>query len=155
MAKQDSTTDDVLNVISDLATLVSEQFDNVNEQFVKVNEQFVKVNEQFVKVNERFDEVNARLDGHDRRLDRIEDELRSLTTSQREMRQWIERVDNRLLGVESDIKEIYDRIVALEKLHEARGLEQAERDELRDKFDALTDWAKKVSKATGVPLPKF
>lgn len=116
---------------------------------------FGEIDERFDGVDKRLDGIDQRLDNHDQRFDGIEDQLRSLTAAQYEMREWIESVDRRLLGVESDIKEIYDRIVALEKTYEARGLRKDEQAELKERLDALTKWAQNVSKATGVPLPKL
>ncbi len=65
----------------------------------------------------------------------------------------MEYVDRYILGVESDIKEIYDRIVALEK--KAPDLTSKEQLELGRKFEGLLDWAKLVSEKTGVALPKL
>ena len=69
------------------------------------------------------------------------------------MREWIESIDSRLSGIESDIAEIYDRIVALEKKSD-QGLTKQDKKELEQKINDLLHWAKEVSKKTGVPLPK-
>lgn len=79
----------------------------------------------------------------------------ALPISDLAMREWLEQIDDCLFGAKSNIKETYDRIVALEKQHTQSGLNAAQQQELAHKFDSLVAWAQKVSKATGVALPKF
>lgn len=68
------------------------------------------------------------------------------------MRLWIERVDNRLLRVESDIKEIYDRIVLLEQ---KPTLQTSELQELEVRVERMADWMRQVIKKTGISFPKL
>lgn len=124
--KPQATIDDVLGAVADLATMVGEQFGRVDDRFEQI----------------------------DQRFDRLEAEVSVIRKEQHDMRDWLERIDNRLYGIESDIKEIYDRIVALEQKSE-QGLTPAEQRELSKKFEHMLIWAQKVSKATGVPLPKL
>ncbi len=54
---------------------------------------------------------------------------------------------------ENDIKEIYDRIVVLEA--KGNALSKNDKQELEHQLAALFDWAKQVSKKTGIGLPKL
>lgn len=108
---------------------------------------------RFEEHDARFEQIDARFEQIDRRLDGLDLEIRKIHTEQTEMRAWMERIENRLMGVESDVKEIYDRIVALEK--KAPDLTRKEQTELSRKFVSLLDWAKLVSEKTGVALPKL
>ncbi len=104
-------------------------------------------------IDQRFDHVNQRFDHVDRRFDHVEGRLDNLEKGQREMRDWLERIDSRLSGVESDIKEIYDRIVVLEKRFP--DLKEQEVRELEEKLAVIITWAQEVSRKTGVVLPKL
>ncbi len=130
MPKSDDSTA-ILGAISDLATMIDERFEQVDKRFEQVDKRFEQV---------------------DKRLDTIEGEIVKVHHEQAEMRQWMEQIDSRILGIESDIKEIYDRIVTLET---KKTLTKGEQQELSRKFDALLAWARDVSRATGVALPKI
>lgn len=113
------------------------------------------VEKRFDGVDSRFDKVEARLDGVETRLGGLESEVRDIRLTLRDINERLERIEGRVDGIESDIEEIYDRIVALEKLHRKRGLKKDEKAELEAKFADLMVWAKKVSKQLGIPLPKL
>jgi hypothetical protein len=65
----------------------------------------------------------------------------------------MERIDSRLMGVESDIKEIYDKIVAID--NKFPNVTEKDILELTKNFEIIIGWAKEVSKKTGVPLPRI
>lgn len=134
-----TSLDDIADAISGLATHMDERFEQVNGRLDKMDG--------------RIDTMDGRLDTMDGRLDKMDGELAAIRREQREMREWIESIDNRLGGLESDIAEIYDRIVVLE----AKGAKRTKADleELQTKLDRLIGWATKVSKQTGVALPKL
>lgn len=127
MSNKPTDLDDIAESIQDFATMVGRQFEQVNQRFVRI----------------------------DQRFDRIEATLADMQTEQREMRQWLVQIDGRLSGVESDIAERYDRIVALEKKSRHKSLTTADKKELERKFDAFFAWAEEVSKQTGIALPKL
>lgn len=107
-----------------------------------------------VAVNPRLDALETSMEGIETRMEGVETRLSGIESEQRIMREWIERIDNRLGGIESDIKEIYDRIVVLEKKDKDQ-LTIQDKQELERQIAALFAWAKKVSKQTGIPLPKL
>ena len=148
--KDYATKDDVQEIVNkavgDLSEIITSLATNMDERFQQVDERFQQVDERFQQVDERFNQV-------DERFDRIEGKLTSLEKGQREMREWLERIDARLGGVESDIAEIYDRIVVLEKKYPK--VTKTELKELENKLARIIDWAKIVSVETGVPLPKI
>lgn len=123
--KKPTDLEDIADAITGLAALMDKRFEQVDKHFEQVDK--------------RFDQV-------DRRFDRIEKE-------QHEMRTWLERIDNRLLGIESDITEIYGRIVALEA--KGSSLTKKDKQELERQIAALFKWAKQVSKQTGIALPRL
>jgi septal ring factor EnvC (AmiA/AmiB activator) len=125
MAKQNIDLSDIGDAISDLATQIDARFNQVDQRFNQVDQ--------------HFEQVDA--------------ELIAIRTDQREIRELLGEIDSRILGIESDIKEIYDRIVALEK--KGSTLTPREVKELIIKVDHMADWAKKVSQKTGIALPKL
>lgn len=143
----------VNRAVEDLSEVISDFAKQVDKRFNEVDARFEQVDARFGQVDARFEQVDARFDKMDRRFDGIDLEIRKIHAEQTEMRQWMEHIDNRLMGVESDIKEIYDRIVALEK--KAPNLTSSEQAELSQKFESMLKWAQLVSKKTGVALPKF
>ncbi len=72
---------------------------------------------------------------------------------QQEVGQWLKQTDARILGAKSDIKEIYDRVVELEK--KGPYLTRREAKELEQKLSSILNWAKKVSQKTGIALPRL
>ena len=132
MSKSDTSLDDIAEAISLLASNIDDRFEQVDQ---------------------RFEQVDQRFEQMDQRFDAIDRELYKIHKEQRETREWLEKIDNRLTGVESDIKEIYDRIVVLEK--KAPQLTLKDKRELERKLAALIKWAKLVSKQTGISLPKI
>ena len=130
--KSDTDISDIASMIGDLATMIDERFEQVDKHFEQVDERFEQV---------------------DKRFDSMEKDIRDILAEQRKLREWIESIDNRVMGIESDIKEIYDRIVTLE--NKSARLTKSEAAELSDKFEKLIDWAHEVSRRTGVALPKL
>lgn len=125
MSKKDTSLEDIAEAIQGLATQMDAGFERVDRRFEAV----------------------------DQRFESIESELREIRQEQREMREWLQRIDNHVLGIESDIKDIYDRIVVLEQ--KAPQLSAREQRELATKLEAMISWAQEVSQKTGIPLPKF
>lgn len=97
-------------------------------------------------MGDQFEHVNQR-------FSYIEGDIASIHKELCEMREWMVKIDNRLTGIESDIKEIYDRIVVLES--KKTSLSQNDKQELELQMAALFDWARQVSKQTGITLPKL
>ena len=137
--KSDTDISDIASMIGDLATMIDERFEQVDKHFEQVDKHFEQVDERFEQVDKRFDSM--------------EKDIRDILAEQRKLREWIESIDNRVMGIESDIKEIYDRIVTLE--NKSARLTKSEAAELSDKFEKLIDWAHEVSRRTGVALPKL
>lgn len=134
--KPETTVEDVLMAVNDLATLMGEQLEDVRND----------IKDSRAETNERFQQV-------DHRFDAIDSELHGVRHEQREMRVWLESIENHILGIESDIKEIYDQIVILEQ--KAPYLTRNEHQELAAKLEVMITWAQKVSQKTGIPLPKI
>ena len=136
---KDNSIDDIAAAINDLATSIDERFNQVDERFNQVDARFNQVDEHFKQV--------------DSRLSAIEIDVQDIRNEQRSMRQWLENIDNSVLGINSDIKEIYDRLLLLEK--RGRQLSPEELREVENKLATIMQWAKKVSAVTGVSLPKM
>lgn len=98
MAKKVTDLDDIAEQINDLGTLIAGRIDASE-----------------AKLTLRMDKLDGRMDGLDGRMGRLENRMSGLEHEVSDLRSWIERIDSRLMGVESDIKEVYDQIVALEK----------------------------------------
>jgi septal ring factor EnvC (AmiA/AmiB activator) len=99
-----------------------------------------------------FDTMNGRFDRLEAQMERIETGAGSIEREIIELKQIVSRIDSRFLGVEADIKEIYDKIVILGQKQD-RSL--ADNKELERKLAELINWAKEVSRQTGIPLPKI
>ena len=113
----------------------------------------IAISDLSTNINERFDAVDKRMGSMEDRISKLEDTTNNILHEQRQIKEWMERLDSRVMGVESDIKEIYDRLVALEK--KAPNLTKADTQEMQDKFEVLFKWAEQVSAKTGVALPKM
>jgi predicted nucleic acid-binding Zn-ribbon protein len=111
-----------------------------------LNDIAVAISDLATHIDERFEQV-------DRRFVSIESELHHIQQKQREMHLQLEGIDSKVLGLENDIKEVYDRIVVLEK--RLPHITTEEYRELEQKLDTMIAWARKVSNKTGVPLPKL
>lgn len=127
--RPETTIDDVLIAVNDLATLFGNEIESLRGELKDTR----------AEMHEGFQAV--------------ESELQAIRREQREMREWLERIDNRFVGFETDIKEIYDRIIVLEE--RSAQLTPNEYQELETKLEAMIAWAQKVSQKTGVPLPKL
>lgn len=153
--KQAATLDDVAQSVNDIATSLADLATGIGAQFQAVDERFDAMDARFDAMDARFDAMDARFDAMDARVDQLTLDVQSARSEQVGIRQLLESIDNRLMGVESDITEIYDRIVALEEKHRLLGLTLADKRNLAAEFDRFMEWAQVVSKETGVPLPKI
>lgn len=124
-AKKATDLDDIAEAIEVMATLVDQGFEKIDQRFEQVDKKFV--------------EIESSISGIHREIS--------------EMREWMIKIDNRLTGIESDIEEIYDRIVILEA--KGQTLTTKDKEELERQLTALFQWAKEVSKQTGIALPKL
>lgn len=125
MAKKDTSLDDIADAINVLATNIDARFEQVDVRFEQIDSHFKSIDHQLYEIR------------HEQRV----------------MREWLERVESRVIGIESDIKEIYDRLVILEEKYP--NVTANEMKELEHKLDMMIKWAQKISKKTGVPLPKM
>ncbi len=97
--------------------------------------------------------MDVRFDQVDQRFEAIETDLTGIRKEQREMRELLGQIDSRILGIESDIKEIYDRIVALEAKNSSITANEVR--ELKYEVNRMKQWAKLVGQKTGIALPKL
>ena len=135
--KKDTSIDDLADAINALATTMEKRFDGVDK---------------------RFESIDKRFDRQDIEIKEIKNQLFTMTSEQRETREAIERLENKYGGLNADIAEIYDRIVALEKRlsKDTNNLENdLEIQALRSKIQTLSAWAREVSRKTGVARPKL
>ncbi len=137
MSRVDTSLDDIAEAISDLA--------------ISMGERFEQVNARFDTMDVHQDKGDERLDRMDSRFDAIDQQLSAILIEQKRMRDWLERLDYALGGINSDIAEVYDRILVLEKQAPLTARAQKE---LQDNLGQLFTWAKLVSRKTGVKLPK-
>ena len=135
--KKDTSIDDLADAINALATTMEKRFDGVDK---------------------RFESIDKRFDRQDIEIKEIKNQLFTMTSEQRETREAIERLENKYGGLNADIAEIYDRIVALEK-RLSKDTNNRENDleiqALRSKIQTLSAWAREVSRKTGVARPKL
>lgn len=149
-----SDVNDLAESIGVLASMVAEQFDRVTERFDQIDRRFETVDQRFEQIDQRFDQIDQRFDRVDQRFDQMDRRLGKIETEQIATRRWIESIDSRLMGVESDIAEIYDQIVVLSKKGK-KNLTPKDKKELEEKLNTLIAWAKEVSRYTGIALPKL
>jgi len=80
-----------------------------NQELLEAIASFAKKTElQFETIDKRFNIMDQRFDQVDLRLSFVENQNRSLGYDLREVKQRAEDIDGRLMGVENDIKEIYN-----------------------------------------------
>jgi len=156
--KKDTSIDDLADAINALATTMEKRFDGVDKRFDGVDKRFDGVDKRFDGVDKRFESIDKRFDRQDIEIKEIKNQLFTMTSEQRETREAIERLENKYGGLNADIAEIYDRIVALEKRlsKDTNNLENdLEIQALRSKIQTLSAWAREVSRKTGVARPKL
>lgn len=139
-------------VVEALNEIILPRFEAHDEKFDQIDAHFDQIDAHFDQIDAHLGRIDARFDRVENDVNTIQGELRQMHTEIADIRDIVEGIDNRLLGVESDIREIYDHIVALEK---KTALNADEQKELKKQFELLVSWAKKVSEKTGVPLPKI
>jgi len=120
--------DDILGVLQGFVQQTGEQFGKIDEKFEKIDARFEKIDARFEKIDERLDKMTIQINS---RLDKIESDVIDLQASH-----------NRLMNT-------VDHFLARIDRYET---EQAARD---SQFNRLLDWARKVSKKTGIPLEDF
>ena len=114
--------------IDDILGVLQGFVQQTGEQFGKIDEKFEKIDARFEKIDERLDKMTIQINS---RLDKIESDVIDLQASH-----------NRLMNT-------VDHFLARIDRYET---EQAARD---SQFNRLLDWARKVSKKTGIPLEDF
>ncbi len=139
-------------VVDALNEIILPRFEAHDEKFEQIDAHFEQVDARFEQMDAHFEQVDARFEQIQHEVDGIHGELRQMRTELTDIRGIVEAIDSRLMGVESDVREIYDRIVVLEK---KTSLSVNEQKELQRQLERLLSWAKKVSEKTGVPLPKI
>lgn len=131
--KKDTSIDDLADAINALATTMEKRFDEVDK---------------------RFDGVDKRFDQQDTEIKEIKNQLFTMTREQRETREAIVRLESNYGGLNADIAEVYDRIVAIENLL-PKETDDREIQAIHNSISILSAWARETSKQTGVAQPKL
>lgn len=97
MASTDVTNQDILEALNVFAI-------SVDGRFTAVDKRFTAIDDRFTAIDKRFDQI-------DLRLSFVENQNHSIGYELREVKQKVEDIDGRLMGVENDIKEIYSYLL--------------------------------------------
>lgn len=116
----------------------------ISEMFEIQNDRFDRIDGRLDGIDGRLDGIDSRLDGIDGRLDKLEDGQRAIRRDISENTQRLERVENELTALTNDIGDLYGADSTVMKEHV----------ELKKQVRSLQNWARTVSKNTGIPLPK-
>jgi len=145
--KKDTSIDDLADAINALATTMEKRFDEVDKRFDGVDK-------RFDGVDKRFDGVDKRFDQQDTEIKEIKNQLFTMTREQRETREAIVRLESNYGGLNADIAEVYDRIVAIEN-RLPKETDDREIQAIHNSISILSAWARETSKQTGVAQPKL
>jgi septal ring factor EnvC (AmiA/AmiB activator) len=132
MANTAATLDDIALAITDLGSMIGEQFARVDEQFAGVNAQFVEIRQEIAEMRQDIGQLKLEVG---------------------EIRTILKRHDDELEALRSDIREIYDRLTALEVRIEQESIER--KAALRHELDVLKLWVREISNKIGLSEPKF
>ena len=138
--------DDVLNVLKGFVQQTSEQFGEVNDRFDKMDDRFQKIDGRFETIDGRLDKMDGRFEKIDGRLDKMDNRFEMLTFN----------IDTRFNKIELeivDLKKTLDHLMTtLDKFVGRIDDYETEQTARDSQFEKLLDWARKVSKKTGIPL---
>lgn len=97
--------------------------------------------------------VDKRFDNVDKRFDNVESDIRDIKSDIRDIRREMTMINERLDRLEGEIKAIHEDLKEL--YVEAKTIKQAKMKlaKLEREQAALRDWARQVSRQTGIALP--
>lgn len=102
MTTKTITLEDINRSLTTLSQLCISRFKSIDERFDGVDARFTKVDERFISIEVQFKDLKY--------------ELYDIQHQLRETNALSVQMYSRVLGIESDIKEIYDRLVYLEQV---------------------------------------
>ncbi len=137
MTTTDTSIEDLADAIASLGTMMSGQFSSFEQKF----EQKLDATEQ--RLSQQISELQTELTIFKRETNEF----------RRETNERLDNLSNEAAAVRNDIKEIYDRLVSIEKRLQHASPEQYS--QLRRELDELKVWACQVSAYTGIALPKL
>ena len=117
--------------IDDVLKVLTGFMQQSSDSFTAINERFTAIDERFTAIDKRFNSVDIQLFSMNSRLDSLEKRIIELEASHQRLLNTLDKFYNRINNSET---------------------EQAARD---SQFARLLEWAKKVSKKTGIPLEDF
>ena len=135
MGKSEPTIADVLEAVDNLAV-------STGQQFISIDKRFDQVDKRFEQVDKRFENIEGKLGQIDGRLFRLE-------KGQTELIEKVDRIEGQIIAITSDIREIYDRLVVLEKRQD---LTEQDIVQLKQDTKTLIAWAEKVGINTKLPF---
>lgn len=79
-----------------------------------IQAQNLRFEQRFDAIDTRLDQMDARFQRIEARLDDMQRDISGIRVEQTKLNKLYEQLHDRVLGIENDIKEIYDRLVMLE-----------------------------------------
>ncbi len=149
MGKSEPTIADVLEAVDNLAVSTGQQFISIDKRFDQVDKRFEQVDKRFDQVDKRFEQVDKRFENIEGKLGQIDGRLFRLEKGQTELIEKVDRIEGQIIAITSDIREIYDRLVVLEKRQD---LTEQDIVQLKQDTKTLIAWAEKVGINTKLPF---
>lgn len=113
-----STNTKLITITSTLQSLivtVNRHFADITARFEHIDTRFQRIDARFKSMDIRFQHIDTRFESIEERFNKVDTDIREIRLSQLRTDKTIARIENYMAGNTSDIVEIYDRIVKLEK----------------------------------------
>ncbi len=134
---------DSVTTVNDLAMFMANTISTLSDD----------ISDQFKAMGARIERLNIGQAQLSTQLKVMEHDLYLLKQEQHQMNIRLGSMEGEMQSLHNDIKEIYDRIVKLE-----RKLDYPQAEDyptVRREINALKVWARVISKKAGMPAPKF
>ena len=139
------------NQLAKLISSLDKRFDGIDKRFDGIDKRFDGIDKRLDGIDKRFDGIDKRLDGMDKRFDGVDKTFVKMFkyTSER-----FDSIDEKLNGKadKTDVERLINTMDDFIRRVTNNETEQAARDA---QFARLVEWAREVSKKTGVPLPNL
>ena len=147
---QPVTNEDLLEVIKDHMQMTSDGFIRLETRMDRVETRMDKIEWRMDRIETRMDSIETRMGSIEDRMVAIERKLSEHALQLAELKQITQQLANNHVAYMHDIKDILDRITALEK--RAPAISQKEVRAIQKQLQTVVNWAMRAAKVISVPL---
>ena len=150
MHTKEITNDDIMSTMQDFMQMTS-------DGFVKIDGRFDRLENRMDSMEGRMDGMEGRMGAMEGRMGALEGHMSTLNNRMSTLEQQyhalhviVESIESNQLGQSSDIKDILDRLLAIE--NRLPNITEKELREMKHNLQALITWAQKSAKKQGIQL---